>query len=61
MQICVIGPAGDVFPLRQLVNQDDSKIASPAINPFGERLYFSSQRGGRNGNCLTYEIFGLFS
>jgi secreted PhoX family phosphatase len=59
MQICVIGPAGDVFPLLQLVNQDDSEIAGPAINPKGDRLYFSSQRG-RNGNGLTYEVQGLF-
>jgi secreted PhoX family phosphatase len=61
MQICVIGPAGDVFPLLQLVNQDHSEIAGPAINPLGERLYFSSQRGGKNGNGLTYEVLGLFN
>lgn len=60
MQICVIGPAGDVFPLLQIVNQDDSEIAGPAINPAGDRLYFSSQRGGRNGQGLTYEVLGLF-
>jgi len=59
MQICVIGPAGDVFPLLQIVNQDNSEIAGPAISPKGDRLYFSSQRG-RNGNGLTYEVQGLF-
>lgn len=61
MQICVIGPAGDVFPLLQVEDQDDSELAGPAISPRGDRLYFSSQRGGRDGRGLTYEILGLFS
>ncbi|WP_141735563.1 alkaline phosphatase PhoX [Oligoflexus tunisiensis] len=60
MQICVIGPAGDVFPLLQIVNQDDSEITGPAISPSGDRLYFSSQRGGSMGKGLTYEVLGLF-
>ncbi len=61
MQICVIGPSGDVIPLLQVENQDDSEIAGPAISPSGDRLYFSSQRGGSTGKGLTYEILGLLS
>jgi secreted PhoX family phosphatase len=59
MQICVLGPFGDVYPLLQLVDQDGSEITGPAISPDHKRLYFSSQRG--QGSGLTYEILGSFA
>ena len=31
-----------------------------AFSPDNKRLYFSSQRG-KNGNGITYEVFGDFS
>ena len=60
MQIIVINPAGRLYPLVQVLNQDHSEITGPAISPDGRRLYFSSQRGGRNGTGITYEISGNF-
>ncbi|HYX32132.1 MAG TPA: alkaline phosphatase PhoX [Oligoflexus sp.] len=63
MQIVVLGPYGDVYPLLHMVNQDHSEIAGPAITPNHDRLYFSSQRGIKNGseaNGATYEIRGNF-
>jgi secreted PhoX family phosphatase len=65
MQIVVLGPYGDVYPLVQVMNQDHSEITGPAVNPYGDRLYFSSQRGIRNSfgkNVgVTYEIRGRFA
>ncbi len=61
MQICVISPSGEVYPLLKLENQDDSELTGPAISPSGDRIYFSSQRGGTTGKGLTYEIVGLFN
>lgn len=66
MQIVVIDQAGDVAPLLQVVNQQESEITGPAFSPDGSRLYFSSQRGSRlfnNGRGLgiTYEVTGPFS
>jgi secreted PhoX family phosphatase len=61
MQIVVLGPYGDVYPLVQLVNQNHSEITGPAINPLNNRLYFSSQRGVKGGleaTGVTYQILG---
>ena len=64
MQIVVLGPWGDIYPLVQVMDQDHSEITGPAINPFGNRLYFSSQRGERNSfgknTGITYELTGSF-
>ncbi|SMF70164.1 alkaline phosphatase PhoX [Pseudobacteriovorax antillogorgiicola] len=64
MQIVVIGPWGDVYPLVKVENQDHSEITGPAISPNGKRLYFSSQRGINNkfaqNTGVTYEIQGIF-
>ncbi|RYZ90811.1 MAG: DUF839 domain-containing protein [Proteobacteria bacterium] len=58
LQIVVLGPTGRAVPLVQIVGQDASEMAGPAISPRGDKLYFSSQRG--NGNGITYEITGRF-
>lgn len=58
LQVCVILPDRTVKPLLQVVGQDASEITGPCFSPDGKRLYFSSQRGGRNGagTGITYEI-----
>lgn len=62
MQIVILGPYGDIYPLVQLVNQDGSEITGPAINPLNNTLYFSSQRGPQGGsNGATYQILGSFA
>jgi secreted PhoX family phosphatase len=58
LQIVVLGPNRRAVPLIQLVGQDQSEIAGPALSPRGDKLYFSSQRGDRNG--ITYEVSGRF-
>ena len=60
MRISAIGLDGAVVPIMQLVGQDDSEITGPAFSPDGSRLYFSSQRGGRLGSGITYEMTGPF-
>ncbi|SMF64240.1 alkaline phosphatase PhoX [Pseudobacteriovorax antillogorgiicola] len=60
MQIVVLGPYGDVYPLLQIVNESYSEITGPAITPSGDRMYFSSQRGGTRRDGATYEILGKF-
>ncbi|MEM9256644.1 MAG: alkaline phosphatase PhoX [Pseudomonadota bacterium] len=61
MQLVALTRTGEPFPIAQVVGQDDSEITGPAV--FGNRLYFSSQRGtgsfiGDSG--ITYEITGDF-
>ncbi len=62
MQIVVVNDQGDLYPLLQIVGQDNSEITGPAFTPDGSRLYFSSQRGpsGRGPLGVTYEIAGPF-
>ena len=60
MQIVVLGPYGDIYPLVQVENQDYSEITGPAINHYGDKIYFSSQRGGSNRLGITYELTGSF-
>ena len=60
MQIVILGPFGDIYPLLQVTGQNNSEITGPAIAPNKDRLYFSSQRGGRKGKGITYEIAGNF-
>jgi len=61
MQICMVD--GDVVaPILEIVGQDGSEIAGPALDPSGTRLYFSSQRGiSEPGLGITYEVTGPFS
>lgn len=49
MQVVVILPDGTLKPLLQVVGQDASEIAGIAFSPDGRRMYFTSDRGGRNG------------
>ena len=58
LQVCVILPDRSVKPLLQVVGQDASEVTGPCFSPDGKRLYFSSQRGSRNGagTGITYEI-----
>lgn len=64
MQIVAITPDGRLVPIVQLVDQEDSEITGPALDPYRERLYFSSQRGTSGGilgdDGITYEITGPF-
>lgn len=63
MQVCVIGPAGDVAPLLKVEMQTASEITGVAFSPDGSRLYFSSQRGtsGSSTDGITYEVTGPFN
>jgi len=50
MQVVVILPSGELKPLLQIVGQDISEIAGISFTPDGKRMYFTSDRGGRNGS-----------
>jgi secreted PhoX family phosphatase len=58
MELCVILPDRRVKVLLRVHGQDASEITGPAFSPDGTRLYFNSQRGGRQGAGLgiTYEV-----
>lgn len=60
MEIVLLSIEGTASPLLRIEGQDTSEIAGPAFDPTGRRLYFSSQRGGRFGAGITYEIAGPF-
>ncbi|WP_203300097.1 alkaline phosphatase PhoX [Marinobacter sediminum] len=49
MQVVVILPDRTLKPFLQVTGQDASEIAGLAFSPDGRRMYFSSDRGGRNG------------
>lgn len=59
LQIVVLDNSGAIFPLVQVVGHFGSEITGPAINPRGDKLYFSSQRG--DGGGITYEVTGNFT
>jgi secreted PhoX family phosphatase len=56
MELCVILPDRRVKVLLRLHGQEASEITGPAFSPDGRRLYFNSQRGGRQGLGITYEV-----
>jgi uncharacterized protein len=64
MQIVAITPDGTLVPLVEVTGQDESEITGPALDPYRQRLYFSSQRGESGGilgeQGITYEITGPF-
>ena len=63
MQLVAI-TGGNLVPLVQVTGQDGSEITGPALDPYRQRLYFSSQRGETGGflgeHGITYEITGPF-
>jgi len=59
LQLCLITPERVVAPFLQVLGQEGSELTGPAFSPDGQRLYFSSQRGG-DGQGLTYEVMGPF-
>ena len=59
MQLVTLDPMGYAIAFLQVVGQDHSELTGPAFSPEGDRLYFSSQKGGK-GRGLTYEITGPF-
>jgi hypothetical protein len=60
MQLILITPDAVVAPVLQVTGQNGSEITGPAFDPWGKRLYFSSQVGGPNGIGITYEVRGPF-
>jgi secreted PhoX family phosphatase len=58
MEIVMITPTGTVAPFVRIADQQGSELTGVAFNPAGNRMYFSSQRGGPSG--ITYEVRGPF-
>jgi secreted PhoX family phosphatase len=59
MELVLLSPGGVVSPLLRVVGQNGSELTGPAFAP-GNRVYFSSQRGGNSGSGITYEVTGPF-
>ena len=56
LEIVALTQSGGVLPIMRLTGVSGTEITGPALNQYGDRLYFSSQRNpGR-----TYEITGPF-
>jgi hypothetical protein len=62
MEISTITPDGAVAPFARLYGHERSELAGLAFSPYGDRLYFSSQRGmrGAASGGITYEVMGPF-
>jgi len=61
MRLVVVGPDVKPFELVNVIGQRGSEICGPAFCPYGERLYFSSQRGVTgNHDGRIYELRGPF-
>lgn len=62
LEICIITPEEVVAPFLRLSGHGSSEITGPALNPAGNRLYFSSQRGtsGSSSGGVTFEVSGPF-
>ena len=58
MELVLIEPDGTVSPFVQITGQTGSEFAGVAFTAAGNRMYFSSQRGGGLG--ITYEVSGPF-
>ena len=60
MELVMITPDLQVVPIMRILDQDHSEVTGPAFDPKGQRLYFSSQRGGPDRQGITYEVRGPF-
>ena len=60
MQLVILAPDGSISPFLQVTGQTGTECAGQAFSPAGDRLYFSSQKGGTNTYGITYEITGPF-
>jgi secreted PhoX family phosphatase len=62
LELMALDRDGRTRPVLQLTGHDDSEIAGPALDPRGETLVFSSQRG-RTGTGLgiTFAVTGPFA
>lgn len=60
LEISAITPSGSVLPVLQITGQTGTEVTGPALAPGGDRLYFSSQRGGTEKKGITYEVTGPF-
>jgi hypothetical protein len=60
LEIVIVTPSDEIAPLLRVTGPEHSgsELAGPALDPSGERMYFSSQRGFDRG--ITYEITGPF-
>ena len=58
LELVVLTNQGSSAPLLRVTGQNSSELAGQAFDPGGNRLYFSSQRGGGRG--ITYEVTGPF-
>ena len=56
LELCNLRPDGSTQALVQVTGQDKTELTGPAFSPDGQRLYFSSQRGGSKRLGITYEI-----
>lgn len=56
LELCNLKADGSVQVLVQVTGQDKTELTGPAFSPDGQRLYFSSQRGGPRRLGITYEI-----
>ena len=60
LELVCITPDGGVSPFLRVEGQEGSELTGAAFSPDGTRLYFSSQRGGKDRDGLTYEVRGRF-
>jgi len=60
MELVALSKNGVAQPLLRVVGHPGSELAGPAFDPWGLRLYFSSQRGGPARSGITYEVTGPF-
>ncbi len=61
LEIVALTPSGSVVPVLEVTGQTGTELAGPALDSSGNRLYFSSQRGGPSGAGITYEVIGAFT
>jgi secreted PhoX family phosphatase len=59
MELVLVALDGRAQPLLRVLGQSSSELAGPAFDPWGQRLYVSSQRG-TDGRGITYEVTGPF-